>query len=102
MTDTGDVRGAQNAQSSYFFPSYAHSDPLTGSTRDPQVGQPQADPDQRVHKFFSDLMAAVARHASRRSHLILVFFDQKIPGASDWKESLCLALRAAPTCVLLY
>jgi FxsC-like protein len=102
MTDTGDVREEQNAQSSYFFLSYAHSDPLAGSTRDPQVGQPQADPDQWVEKFFSDLMDAVARHASRRSHLILGFFDQKIPVASDWKESLSRALSAAETFVPLY
>jgi FxsC-like protein len=78
----------------YFFLSYARSNPL--------AGYPQTDPDRWVGKFFGDLVAAVRRHASRRSEHISGFFDQQIPVGSDWKKSLSQALGAAQVFVPLY
>ena len=79
---------------SYFFLSYAHSNPM--------VGYPGADPDRWVGKFFGDLVTAVRRHASRRSEFISGFFDQQIPVGSDLKESLREALSVAEVFVPLY
>jgi FxsC-like protein len=79
---------------SYFYLSYAHSSPLAGDSH--------AGPDKSVRQFFDDLTKAVNDRAAPGSRPIHGFFDQKIPIASDWKESLSRALGKAEVFVPLY
>lgn len=79
---------------SYFYLSYAHSAPLTGS----QV----TDPDQWVRRLFDDLSAAVARHAEKESGLAPGFYDQELLPGTDWKANLNHALSTAEVFVPLY
>jgi len=78
----------------YFYLSYAHSAPLTGSRR--------ADPDRWVRRFFLDLRDAVAFRASPKSGLAPGFFDQEVPLGSDWKAVRTQALCSAEVFVPLY
>lgn len=78
----------------YFFLSYARSDPLAGN--------PEEDPEQPVQTFFSDLTAAVRRHASGDRERVSGFYDQKVPVGSDWKQFITRALSAAQVFVPLY
>ncbi|MGH3223455.1 MAG: TIR-like protein FxsC [Streptosporangiaceae bacterium] len=93
MAESGVSRMRERLRS-YFFLSYAHSNPM--------VGFPGTDTDLWVRKFFGDLVTAVRRHASRRSEFISGFFDQQIPVGSDLKESLREALSVAEVFVPLY
>jgi FxsC-like protein len=94
MTGNSAIGGAADTNRPYFFLSYAHSDPLAGN--------PEANPDELVGKFFGDLEDAVGRLASRRSGIIPGFYDQEIPVGSDWKKFLRQALGAAQVFVPLY
>lgn len=78
----------------YFFLGYARSDPLAGS--------PDADSDQLVDLFFSDLTPAVKRHAIARGEEAFRFYDRATPIGSDLKQFTTKALSAAQTFVPLY
>jgi hypothetical protein len=88
----------QAASAPYFFLSYARSDPLAGNPS----GDPSAEPDQFVRKFFDDLTAAVQQHAVRHAAPVLGFFDQAFPPGSDWKQLLTQALGATQVFIPLY
>lgn len=94
MTETADAKHGTDPRSSYFYLSYARSDPL--------AVPPRAKPDALVERFFTDLTKAVKRHASRRPDQVGGFFDRQIPLASDWKKSLRSALGDAQVFVALY
>jgi FxsC-like protein len=78
----------------YFFLSYAHSDSL--------AVYPDVNPDKLLGEFFGDLAAAVRSHASPRPGFVPGFYDQEIPVAADWKESLTWALSNTQVFVPLY
>lgn len=84
----------QRQVSKYFYLSYAHSPPLSGSQH--------SDPDQWVHRFFEDLTASVTRIASPRSGVDPGFFDQDVPPGWDWKATITHALGSAQVFVPLY
>jgi FxsC-like protein len=94
MTVNAIISGTQAKVGSYFFLSYAHSDPL--------VGYSEAKPDDLVTKFFDDLTKAVKRHAVQLSGTGPGFYDRDIPVGSNWKESIRQALSVAQTFVPLY
>jgi FxsC-like protein len=87
-------RGGQRHGSKYFYLSYAHSPPLSGSQH--------SDPDQWVHSFFEDLTASVTRIASPGSGVDPGFFDQDVTPGSDWKATITQALGSAQVFVPLY
>lgn len=84
----------QRPGSKYFYLSYAHSPPLSGTQH--------SDPDQWVHSFFEDLTASVTRIASPRSGVDPGFFDQDVSPGSDWKATITHALGSAQVFVPLY
>lgn len=84
---------ADDIPAPYFFLSYAPPDPLAGN--------PEEDPIEPVETFFSDLSAAVRRHASAGGRDV-GFFDQRIPPGADWKQFVTRALSAAQVFVPLY
>ncbi|HZR50983.1 MAG TPA: TIR-like protein FxsC [Streptosporangiaceae bacterium] len=95
MTGPALTADAVGVRASYFYLSYAHSPPLEGA-RD-------ASHDRWVRSFYTELAAAVRRHAPRRrSHLVTGFYDQEIPLDSNWKALLTRALSAAEVFVPLY
>lgn len=95
MTGPALTADAVGVRASYFYLSYAHSPPL--------VGAREASHDRWVRAFYTDLAAAVRRHAPRRrSHMVTGFYDQEIPLDSNWKALLTRALSAAEVFVPLY
>jgi FxsC-like protein len=94
MTEDALLREPSSTDYLYFFLSYAHSDPL--------AGYPDSNPDKLVGEFFGDLAAAVRLHARPRPGFVPGFYDQEIPVASDWKESLSQSLATAQVFVPLY
>jgi FxsC-like protein len=94
MTGDAVTSGGPAAAGSYFYLSYAHSDPL--------VGYPEAKPDELVTIFFGDLAAAVRRHAVRLSDTAPGSYDRDIPVGSNWKETIRQALGMTQTFVPLY
>lgn len=81
-------------QASYFFLSYAHSPPLTGTS--------WSEPDRWVKIFFLDLSSSIQRLRSRTLDIAPGYFDQEIPLSDGWRASLARALSRAESFVPLY